>query len=92
MLHPGDLKAGVEQALNKLLDPVRADFSTPEMKKLTSSAYPVEKKSKFSYSDYLMKGNNNNRALGYKTVSMLNSAELSLKFQMLKNTERTQIH
>lgn len=45
-LHPGDLKAAVEIALNKLLDPVRADFSTPEMKKLTASAYPVEKKSR----------------------------------------------
>ena len=45
-VHPGDLKAAVEGYLNKLLDPVRTDFSTPEMKKLAASAYPVEKKSK----------------------------------------------
>lgn len=43
-LHPGDLKAGVEVYLNALLDPIREEFNTPEMKKLTSSAYPVEKK------------------------------------------------
>ena len=45
-LHPGDLKSAVEKYLNELLEPIRQDFSTPEMKKLTSSAYPVEKKSK----------------------------------------------
>ncbi|KAK7487743.1 hypothetical protein BaRGS_00021010 [Batillaria attramentaria] len=43
-LHPGDLKAAVEGYLNQLLAPIRADFDTPEMKKLVSKAYPVEKK------------------------------------------------
>uniref|UniRef100_A0A8C1SCX9 Tyrosine--tRNA ligase n=1 Tax=Cyprinus carpio TaxID=7962 RepID=A0A8C1SCX9_CYPCA len=39
-IHPGDLKASVELALNKLLDPIRKKFETPELKKLTASAYP----------------------------------------------------
>jgi tyrosyl-tRNA synthetase len=39
-LHPGDLKAAVEVSLNKLLDPVRAEFNTPQLKKLTAQAYP----------------------------------------------------
>ncbi|KAJ8315562.1 hypothetical protein KUTeg_007712 [Tegillarca granosa] len=46
LLHPGDLKAGVEVYLNKLLDPIRKEFESPELKKLTSQAYPVEKKKK----------------------------------------------
>lgn len=41
-LHPGDLKAAVEIYLNKLLDPIRENFSTPEMKALVASAYPPE--------------------------------------------------
>ncbi|ELU10391.1 hypothetical protein CAPTEDRAFT_167956 [Capitella teleta] len=45
-LHPGDLKAAVEAALNKLLDPIRADFQSPEMKKLTAKAYPPPAKNK----------------------------------------------
>lgn len=45
-VHPGDLKASVEVYLNQLLDPVRKEFDTPELKKLTSQAYPVEKKKK----------------------------------------------
>ncbi|KAK3098691.1 hypothetical protein FSP39_022087 [Pinctada imbricata] len=45
-VHPGDLKASVEVYLNELLDPVRKEFDTPENKKLSSQAYPVEKKKK----------------------------------------------
>jgi len=45
-IHPGDLKAAVEFYLNELLEPIRKDFNTPEMKQLTARAYPVEKKSK----------------------------------------------
>ena len=39
-LHPGDLKAAVEVYLNKLLDPVRRHFSSPEMQSLVAAAYP----------------------------------------------------
>ncbi|KAJ8273091.1 hypothetical protein GJAV_G00097300 [Gymnothorax javanicus] len=39
IIHPGDLKASVEEALNKLLDPIRKKFESPELKKLTNSAY-----------------------------------------------------
>ncbi len=39
-LHPADLKASVERYLNRLLDPVRKTFETPEMKKLIAAAYP----------------------------------------------------
>lgn len=46
-LHPGDLKKAVVGYLNKLLDPVRKDFETPEMKKLVNLAYPAVSKSKF---------------------------------------------
>lgn len=45
-IHPGDLKASVEIYLNQLLEPIRKEFDTPELKKLTSQAYPVEKKKK----------------------------------------------
>ncbi len=45
-LHPGDLKEGIEKLLNKLLEPLRLDFDTPENKKLTDEAYPVLKKKK----------------------------------------------
>jgi tyrosyl-tRNA synthetase len=41
-LHPGDLKGAVEIYLNKLLEPIRQHFSTPEMKTLVASAYPPE--------------------------------------------------
>uniref|UniRef100_A0A667X9P2 Tyrosine--tRNA ligase n=1 Tax=Myripristis murdjan TaxID=586833 RepID=A0A667X9P2_9TELE len=40
MIHPGDLKASVEVALNQLLDPIRKKFELPELRKLTNSAYP----------------------------------------------------
>lgn len=40
MIHPGDLKASVEVALNELLEPIRKKFESPELRKLTSEAYP----------------------------------------------------
>uniref|UniRef100_A0A4W5KRK2 tyrosine--tRNA ligase n=1 Tax=Hucho hucho TaxID=62062 RepID=A0A4W5KRK2_9TELE len=40
LIHPGDLKAGVEVALNKLLDPIRKKFESPELRKLSNTAYP----------------------------------------------------
>jgi len=50
-IHPGDLKASVELALNKLLDPIRKKFETPELRKLTTSAYPEpSKNSEWKYS------------------------------------------
>uniref|UniRef100_A0A674NR43 Tyrosine--tRNA ligase n=1 Tax=Takifugu rubripes TaxID=31033 RepID=A0A674NR43_TAKRU len=39
-VHPGDLKASVETALNLLLDPIRKKFESPELRELTNSAYP----------------------------------------------------
>ncbi|XP_016369202.1 tyrosine--tRNA ligase, cytoplasmic-like [Sinocyclocheilus rhinocerous] len=45
-IHPGDLKASVELALNKLLDPIRKKFEMPALKKLTASAYPEPSKNK----------------------------------------------
>lgn len=45
-VHPGDLKASVEKALNKLLDPIREKFNSPELKKLSSEAYPDPTKQK----------------------------------------------
>ena len=44
-LHPADLKSAVEAYLNCLLTPVRAEFESPEMKKMVAKAYPIEKKS-----------------------------------------------
>ncbi|NWT38957.1 SYYC protein, partial [Chroicocephalus maculipennis] len=46
VVHPGDLKNSVEVALNKLLDPIREKFNSPELKKLTSAAYPNPSKAK----------------------------------------------
>ncbi|MEQ2260457.1 Tyrosine--tRNA ligase, cytoplasmic [Xenotaenia resolanae] len=46
MIHPGDLKASVEAALNQLLDPIRKKFESPELRKLTNSAYPDPSKTK----------------------------------------------
>lgn len=40
LIHPGDLKASVEVALNELLEPIRKKFQSPELRKLTNSAYP----------------------------------------------------
>lgn len=31
-LHPGDFKLAVEKYINRLLDPIRAEFDTPELK------------------------------------------------------------
>lgn len=31
-LHPGDFKLAVEFYINRLLDPIRAEFDTPELK------------------------------------------------------------
>lgn len=31
-LHPGDFKLAVESYINRLLNPIRAEFDTPEMK------------------------------------------------------------
>lgn len=45
-VHPGDLKSSVETDLNRLLDPVRKKFDTPELKKLTREAYPELAKQK----------------------------------------------
>lgn len=45
-VHPGDLKSAVEVYLNRLLEPVRKKFETPELKALTNKAYPVEKPAK----------------------------------------------
>jgi len=45
-VHPGDLKAAVERYLNRLLDPVRKTFESPELKKLAASAYPPPAKVK----------------------------------------------
>merc|ERR1712110_1207275 len=42
-LHPGDLKAGVVASINQLLDPIRQEFKTPELQKVTAKAYPVAK-------------------------------------------------
>ncbi|XP_035759927.1 tyrosine--tRNA ligase, cytoplasmic, partial [Egretta garzetta] len=46
VVHPGDLKNSVEVALNKLLDPIREKFNSPELKKLTDAAYPNPTKAK----------------------------------------------
>uniref|UniRef100_A0A8B9GCG7 Tyrosine--tRNA ligase n=1 Tax=Amazona collaria TaxID=241587 RepID=A0A8B9GCG7_9PSIT len=45
-VHPGDLKNSVEVALNKLLDPIREKFNSPELKQLTNAAYPNPSKAK----------------------------------------------
>ena len=45
-MHPGDLKASVETYLNRLMDPVKKIFESPELKKLTERAYPHPQKEK----------------------------------------------
>ncbi|XP_061838309.2 tyrosine--tRNA ligase, cytoplasmic isoform X1 [Nerophis lumbriciformis] len=45
-IHPGDLKASVETALNVLLEPIRKKFESAELRKLTNSAYPNTLKTK----------------------------------------------
>lgn len=39
-IHPGDLKASVEQAINKLLAPILEKFKDPVLSKLAQEAYP----------------------------------------------------
>merc|ERR1712223_1714790 len=43
---PLDSKTAVEAYLNRLLEPVRKKFETPELKSLANKAYPVEKPAK----------------------------------------------
>lgn len=43
-LHPGDLKAGVEVYINKLLEPIRKVFEDPKLKSLAEKAYPAPTK------------------------------------------------
>lgn len=51
-LHPGDLKASVENYLNRLLAPIRKIFEDPRLQKLSSQAYPpVGKKGKVIVED-----------------------------------------
>ena len=45
-MHPSDLKASVETYLNRLMDPVRKIFVSPELKKLTERDYPPPQKEK----------------------------------------------
>ncbi|XP_071442443.1 tyrosine--tRNA ligase, cytoplasmic [Hetaerina americana] len=45
-LHPADLKGSVEIQLNKLLDPIRKIFESPQLKKLVNDAYPPPGKQK----------------------------------------------
>merc|ERR1712226_1363836 len=45
-IHPGDLKSSVETYLNRLMEPVRKIFESPELKKLTERAYPPPVKEK----------------------------------------------
>jgi len=45
-LHPADLKVAVEFYINRLLDPIRKIFDTPELKQLVSKAYPIAVKPK----------------------------------------------
>ncbi|XP_044590504.1 tyrosine--tRNA ligase, cytoplasmic isoform X1 [Cotesia glomerata] len=47
IIHPGDLKAAAEVYINKLLDPIRKAFeSDPNLKTLSSKAYPQPGKEK----------------------------------------------
>jgi tyrosyl-tRNA synthetase len=39
-LHPGDLKSATEKYLNAILEPIRKEFESDELKKLTLEAYP----------------------------------------------------
>ena len=43
-LHPGDLKDAVRHHLNRLLEPIRVKFSSPELQALTKKAYPAKPK------------------------------------------------
>lgn len=51
LVHPGDLKASMEVALNKLMDPIRKKFESPELRQLTNTAYPdPSKTSQYAHS------------------------------------------
>ena len=43
-MYPLDLKLGAAKALNELLEPIRQDFKSSELIKLTNEAYPPPKK------------------------------------------------
>eukprot|EP00002_Diphylleia_rotans_P009081 TRINITY_DN1909_c0_g1_i1.p1 TRINITY_DN1909_c0_g1~~TRINITY_DN1909_c0_g1_i1.p1 ORF type:complete len:554 (+),score=163.79 TRINITY_DN1909_c0_g1_i1:54-1715(+) len=43
-LYPLDLKKAVGDAINELLEPIRAKFADPKMKELVALAYPVDEK------------------------------------------------
>lgn len=45
-LHPGDLKTAVEFYINRLLEPIRKVFESPELKTLVTKAYPTPGKNK----------------------------------------------
>uniref|UniRef100_T1PIN7 Tyrosine--tRNA ligase n=1 Tax=Musca domestica TaxID=7370 RepID=T1PIN7_MUSDO len=45
-LHPADLKSTVEKYINKLLEPIRKEFESPELQKLSAAAYPPPAKTK----------------------------------------------
>ncbi|XP_043272571.1 tyrosine--tRNA ligase, cytoplasmic isoform X2 [Venturia canescens] len=46
-IHPGDLKAAVEFYINRLLDPIRKEFSSDQkLKSLSAKAYPAPSKNK----------------------------------------------
>ncbi|VVC88177.1 tyrosine--tRNA ligase, cytoplasmic [Leptidea sinapis] len=45
-IHPGDLKASVEQAINKLLAPIQEIFKDPKLQELAKKAYPLPSKVK----------------------------------------------
>ena len=44
-MHPADLKASVESYLNRLLEPIRDAFNSPELQQLAKKAYPPVSKS-----------------------------------------------
>jgi len=39
LLHPGDLKMGVADAINRFFEPIRTEFAKPDMQKLLKNAY-----------------------------------------------------
>lgn len=45
-IHPGDLKASVEAAINKLLAPIQEIFKAPKLQELAKKAYPPPTKVK----------------------------------------------
>lgn len=53
-LHPGDLKSGVENYINKLLEPIRKKFEQPELKQLAQKAYPAPGKQSISLTFYII--------------------------------------